>query len=97
MKTAGTKLDNNVFEKFIDRCNDSGQTVSEKIRELIQRECNDENYESDIPEGTIILEEPESDLSLESGKVYTKDGTWLGTLKGFAHKPIPGIIITDVE
>ena len=39
-----------------------------------------------IPSGTIILEKPEGELVLESGKIYSKNGTWLGTLRGFAHK-----------
>ena len=40
MKTLGTKLDNDICQKFIDCCNNSGQTVSEKIREMILDEID---------------------------------------------------------
>jgi len=52
MKTLGTKLDNDICQEFIDFCNNSGQTVSEKIREIIQDEieflnnCKDNDKET---------------------------------------------------
>jgi len=38
MKTLGTKLDNDICQEFIELCNGNGQTVSEKIRSMIQNE-----------------------------------------------------------
>lgn len=52
MKTLGTKLDNDICQEFVDMCNNNGQTVSEKIREMIHDEieflnnCKDHDKET---------------------------------------------------
>jgi len=53
MKTLGTKLDNEMCQKFIDCCNNSGQTVSEKIREMIFDEIDFVNNCKDCDKETI--------------------------------------------
>ena len=53
MKTLGTKLDNDISQKFIELCNGNGQTVSEKIREMIQDEIEFVNNCKDCDKETI--------------------------------------------
>ena len=53
MKTLGTKLDNSICQEFIDVCNSNGQTVSEKIREMIQDEIEFLNNCKDFDKETI--------------------------------------------
>jgi len=53
MKTLATKLDNNICQEFIDVCNSNGQTVSEKIREMIQDEIEFLNNCKDYDKETI--------------------------------------------
>ena len=96
MKIIGVKLDNVDYEKFEEICLKEEMTKSEVLRNLIKHYCH-ECEADEVPEDSIILAEPEADLKLESGKVYTKDGTWLGTLEKFEHKPVPGIIIKTIE
>ena len=53
MKTLGTKLDNDICQEFIEFCNSNGQTVSEKIREMIQDEIEFLNNCKDYDKETI--------------------------------------------
>jgi len=36
MKTVGTKLDNKDYEKFLEKCNNEGMSVSEELRDLVR-------------------------------------------------------------
>jgi len=40
MKTVSSKLSKEEHEKFLELCNKEGQTVSEKLRGIIQECCN---------------------------------------------------------
>jgi len=53
MKTLGTKLDNDICQEFIELCNGNGQTVSEKIREMIQDEIEFEENCKDCDKETM--------------------------------------------
>ncbi len=53
MKTLGTKLDNEICQKFTECCNNNGQTVSEKIRELILDELDFVNNCQEFDKDTI--------------------------------------------
>ncbi|MBM3910768.1 MAG: hypothetical protein FJ356_03875 [Thaumarchaeota archaeon] len=39
MRTVSTKLDNVDHERLLEICNEDGKTVSEWLRDLIQRDC----------------------------------------------------------
>ena len=98
MKIVGTKLDNSDYERFADFCLKEEMTKSEVLRDLIKQYCQaSEEDASTDDEPYSILEEPEDELVLESGKIYTKGGIWLGTLRGFEHKPMTRITISDAK
>ena len=88
MKTLGTKLDNNICQEFIDICNSNGQTVSEKIREMIQTEleflknCENEGCDQEMIElyKTIFKNMPKCDEfsgdEHDNGKLKEAKFTW---------------------
>jgi len=40
MKTVSTKIDKKDHERLLEMCNEEGQSVSEELREMIQRDCD---------------------------------------------------------
>lgn len=87
MKTLGTKLDNEICQKFIECCNNDGQTVSEKIRKLIHEEIEFVNNCEDYDRETIddfrkirkcIGTHDEGGWTIEDdGTLRDADFTWL--------------------
>ena len=73
MKVVGTKLDNSEYDDFDVNCSDCGMTKSEKLRELIKKFIENPDEDDEI----------KRDLDVVLGKVYDKDGTLIGTIKGF--------------
>ena len=39
MKTVSTKLENRMYDKFLELCNDQGKCQSELLRDLIKEMC----------------------------------------------------------
>jgi len=89
MKTVGTKLDNSEYDDFELICSDCGMTKSEKLRALVKKFINDPDNADEI----------KRDLDVELGKVYDKDGTLIGTVKGFDDDSdgVPKLTITSIE
>ena len=75
MKTIATKLDNKDYERFLELCNESGNSKSEELRRIIRDfiEGNEEPDESlegpkQKPEPKAVLElitEPKPSLEVE--------------------------------
>ena len=79
MRTVSTKLDKTDHERFIDLCNQEGQTPSEALRSLIQEFCNsiidiDDNEEPELY--TMESDKPRI-FDCTSGFLY-ENGTILG-------------------
>jgi len=58
MKTVSSKLSKEEHKKFLELCNKEGQTVSEKLRGMIQDCCNittDDGFEKITPEPKITV------------------------------------------
>ncbi|MDE1729155.1 MAG: hypothetical protein KGH81_08275 [Thaumarchaeota archaeon] len=61
MKTVSTKINSKLYEDFVNTCNGSGCSVSEKLRELIQ------NHSENGSSGDI---KQDSDSNMDTSKNY---------------------------
>ena len=74
MKTVSTKLSKEDFEEFQENCNDNGQCISERLRELIKMSV--ESYEEEIEEKEPVSIEP---VVMAHGKLLDDFGNVIGT------------------
>lgn len=74
MKTVSTKINSKLYEDFVNTCNGSGCSVSEKLRELIQSH-SERGFSEDMKQST----QSNTDTSKEhEGKIPVLHFHWEG-------------------
>ena len=74
MKTVSTKLTKEDFEEFQENCNDNGQCMSERLRDLIIS-----SIESDVKELEEKDNEPVEPPVMAHGRILDDYGNVIGT------------------
>ncbi len=87
MRTLGTKVDDELAERFYEMCNREGKTVSDELRECIESFCEafEDGQELELDEEEsqkiTISEIPEEEKSkvFAHGKILDDFGNVIGT------------------
>ncbi len=87
-KVIHARIDDDLHESFLEKCNELGCNCTEYLESLLRDSIENDGSENNSEASS----ESHYDLELDHGKVTTKEGKFIGYLKGFMPKATVEII-----
>jgi len=81
-KVIHARIDDDLHESFLEKCNELGCNCTEYLESLLRDSIENDGSENN----SQVNSESHYDLELNHGKVTTKEGKFIGYLKGFMPK-----------
>ena len=81
-KVIHARIDDDLHESFLEKCNELGCNCTEYLESVLRDSIENDGSKNNSEANS----EPHYDLELNEGKITTKDGKFIGYLKGFMPK-----------